>query len=77
MVESLIEWKWKTSEQADRVLAQYRKFVSDVKQYHEKFVSFRVGKDRLGHFLYEELTEKREAANFVSWPGFSREGIFS
>ena len=37
------------------------KFVSDVKQYHEeKFVSFRVREDRLDHFLYEELIEKRE-----------------
>ena len=59
-LESLIELKWKTSEQADRVLAQYRKFVFDVKQYHEKFVSFRVREDMLDHFLYEELIEKRE-----------------
>ena len=44
----------------NRDLAQYRKFVSDVKQYCEKFVSFRVGEDRLDHFLYEELIEKRE-----------------
>ena len=61
VLESLIELKWITSEQADRVLAQYRKFVFVVKQYHEeKFVSFRVGEDRLDHFLYEWLTEKRE-----------------
>ena len=61
VLESLIELNWITSEQVDRVLAQYRKFVSDVKQYHEeKFVSYRVGEDRLDHFLCEELIEKRE-----------------
>ena len=48
ILESLIELKWKTSEQADRVWAQYR-----------KFVSFRVRENRLNHFLYEELIEKR------------------
>ena len=59
-----------------RVLVQYRRLVSDVKQYHEeKFDSFRVREDRLDHFLCEELIEKREfgrsvdtlqtAANFV------------
>ena len=32
-----------------------------MKQYHEeKFVSFRVGEDRLDYFLYEECIEKRE-----------------
>ena len=32
-----------------------------MKQYHEeKCVSFRVREDRLDHFLYEELIEKRE-----------------
>ena len=61
VLESLIELKCKTSEQADRVLAQCRKFVSDVKQYHEEnFVTFRVGEDRLDHFLYEEFIVKRE-----------------
>ena len=42
-------------------MAEYRKFVSDVKQYHERrFVSFRVRKGRLDHFLYEELIEKTD-----------------
>ena len=31
-----------------------------VKQYHEKLVSFRFREDRLDHFLYEDLREKRE-----------------
>ena len=58
---SFIELKWKRSEQTNTVLAQYRKFVSDVKQYHEeKFVSFRVREDRLDYFPYEEHIEKRE-----------------
>ena len=61
VLESFIELKWKTSEQTDGVMAQYRKFVSDVKQYHQqKVVSFRVGEDRLDHFLHEEHIQKRE-----------------
>ena len=34
VLESLIELKWKTGEQADRVFAWYRKFVSHMKQCH-------------------------------------------
>ena len=45
----------------------HRKFVSDVKQCHgEKFVSFRIGEDRLGHFLYEELVVKRASENLLT-----------
>ena len=61
VLEPVIELSWKTNKQADRVLAQYRQFISDVKQYHKvKFVSFRVREDRLDFFLYEELIERRE-----------------
>ena len=51
----------------DRVLAQCREFVSDVKQYHEeKFVSFRGGEDRLDHFLYEGLIENLKICGHFS-----------
>ena len=34
VVQRLIETRWKTSEEADTVLAEYRKLVSDAKRYH-------------------------------------------
>ena len=56
VLESPIELKWKTSEQVDRVLAQYRRFVSDVKQYHEeKFVSSQLEKKGWIFFCMKSL----------------------
>ena len=41
VLQRLIETRWKTSEEADTVLAEYRKLVSDAKRYHQdKFSSF-------------------------------------
>ena len=38
VLQRLIETRWKTSEEADTVLAEYRKLVSDAKRYHlDKF----------------------------------------
>ena len=34
VLQRLIETRWKTSEEADTVLAEYRKLVSDAKRYH-------------------------------------------
>ena len=56
VLQILIENKWKTAEEADEVLVQYRKFVFDAKKYHTaKFSSFKSGEDRLDPFLSEIL----------------------
>ena len=56
VLQILIENKWKTAEEANTVLAQYRKFVFDAKKYHRaKFSSFKSGEDRLDSFLSEIL----------------------
>ena len=56
VLQILIENKWKTAEEADTVLAQYRKFVFDAKKYHiAKFSSFKSGEDRLDSFMSEIL----------------------
>ena len=48
--------KWITEAQANDLLGQYRKFISEAKQiHHEKSVGFRFGEDRLDSFLYEVL----------------------
>ena len=40
VLNRLIEEKWKTSQQADAELSQYRKFISEAKKYHHnKFAS--------------------------------------
>ena len=52
VLQILIENKWKTAEEVDTMLAQYRKFVFDAKKYHTtKFSSFKSGEDRLDSFL--------------------------
>ena len=51
VLQRLIETRWKTSEEADTVLAEYRKLVSDAKRYHlDKFSSFKITTDRLDFF---------------------------
>ena len=56
VLQILIENKWKTAEEADTVLAQYRKFIFDAKKYHTaKFSSFKSREDRLDSFLSEIL----------------------
>ena len=56
VLQILIENKWKTVEEADTMLAQYRKFVFDAKKYHTaKFSSFKSGEDILDSFLSEIL----------------------
>ena len=56
VLQILIENKWKTAEEADTMLAQYRKFVFDAEKYHTaKFSSFKSGEDRLDSFLSEIL----------------------
>ena len=56
VLQRLIETRWKTSEEADTVLAEYRKLVSDAKRYHlDKFSSFKITTDRLDSFLFEVL----------------------
>ena len=62
VLQRLIETRWKTSEEADTVLAQYRKLASDAKKYHlDKFSSFRIGTDRLDSFLFTVLHEQKES----------------
>ena len=56
VLQILIENKWKTAEEADNMLAQYRKFVFDAKKYNTaKFSSFKSGEDRVDSFLSEIL----------------------
>ena len=62
VLQRLIETRWKTSEEADTVLADYRKLVSDAKRYHlDKFSSFKITTDRLDSFLFEALQNQNES----------------
>ena len=61
VLQRLIETRWKT-EEADTVLAEYRKLVSDAKRYHlDKFSSFKITTDRLDSFLFEVLQNQNES----------------
>ena len=54
MLNRLIKQKWKTSQQTDAELTQYRKFISEAKKYHHnKFASYSFAQERLDPFLSE------------------------
>ena len=62
VLQRLIETRWKTSEEADTVLAEYRKLVSDARRYHlDKFSLFKFTTDRLDCFLFEVLQNQNES----------------
>ena len=62
VLQRLIETRWKTSEEANTVLAEYRKLVSDAKRYHlDKFSSFKITTDRLDSFPFEVLQNQNES----------------
>ena len=53
---NLADTKWRNTEQADGILTQYKKFVSEMKQFHhEKFAGFKFGEDRLDTFFRDVL----------------------
>ena len=61
MLNRLIEEKWKTRQQADAELTQYRKFISEAKKYHQnKFASHSFAQERLDMFLSELLDNEKE-----------------
>ena len=62
VLQRQIETRWKTSGDADTVLAEYRKLVSDTKRYHlDKFSSFKITTDILDSFLFEVLQNQNES----------------
>ena len=61
VMNRLIEKKWKTSQQVDAKLAQYRKFISEAKKYHHnKFASYSFAQERVDKFLSELLDNQKE-----------------
>ena len=51
---------WRTAEKADQVWMQYKKQVSEVKQYHKgKYAGFSFGVDQLDTFFFEELNQQK------------------
>ena len=61
VLNKLIEEKWKTSQQADAKLTQYKKFISEVKKYHHnKFASYSFIHESLDKFLTELLDKQKE-----------------
>ena len=60
VLTKLVDKKWRTAEQADQVWMQYKKLVSEVKQYHkDKFAGFSFGVDQLDTFFFEELDQQK------------------
>ena len=55
----LVDTKWRTTDHAYGILTQYKKFVSEMKQFHhEKFAGFNF-EDRLDAFLYDVLNTQK------------------
>ena len=56
----LVDTKWRTTEQADDILTQYKKYMSEMKQFHhEECASFSFGEDRLDAFFYDVLNTQK------------------
>ena len=78
VLQRLIQTRWKTSEEADTVLAEYKKVVSDAKRHHlDKFSSFKITTDRLDSFLFAIVDYNATNLNIVPWASNSRKRIFS
>ena len=87
VLTKLVDKKWRTAEQADQVSMQYKKLVSEVKQYHkDKLAGFSFGLDQLDTFVFEELNQQKtyeclwctiQLLMTVSWSSCSRERVFS
>ena len=61
VLTKLVDTNWRTTEQADGILTQYKKCVSEMKQfYHEKFAGFKFGEDRLDAFLCDVLNTQQD-----------------
>ena len=59
VLTKLVDKKWRTPEQADDIWMQYKKLVTEVKQFHkDKFSGFKFGEDRLDTFFFEVLDQK-------------------
>ena len=60
MLTKLVDKKWRISEQADDIWMQYKKLVSEVKQFHkDKFARFKFEKDQLDTFFFETLNQQK------------------
>ena len=56
VLAKLVVAKWRKATQPDNIVSQYRKFMSEAKQFHhEKSSGFRFDEDRLDSFLVEVL----------------------
>ena len=56
MLTKFVNTKGRTTEQAEGILTQYKKFVSQMKQFHHgQFASFKFGEDRLDALSYDAL----------------------
>ena len=54
--KTLVEEKWKTNQQADSELAQFRKLISEAKKYHyERFAIYSFTQERLDKFFSKLL----------------------
>ena len=60
-MKTLVEEKWKTNQQADSELFQFRKLISEAKKYHyERFVTYSFTQERLDKFFSKLLENKEE-----------------
>ena len=63
--KQLVEEKWKTNQQADSELAQFKKLMSEAKKYHyERFATYSFTQKRLDKFFSKLLENKEEYEQF-------------
>ena len=61
VLKTLVEEKWKTNQQGDSELAQFRKLISEAKQYHYgRFATYSFTQVRLEKFFSKLLENKEE-----------------
>ena len=55
VLKTVVEQKWKTNQQTDSELAQFRKLISESKKYHyERFATYSFTQERLGTSLEDD-----------------------
>ena len=88
VLTKIVDTEGRTTEQADGILTQYKKFLSEMKQfYHEKFASFKFGYDRLDAFFHDVLNTQKTyedlwitvkiPLNIFLWSGCCRKRFLS
>ena len=71
VLTKLVDTKWRTTEQANDILTQYKKSVSEMKEFYHKIIfGFKFGENRLVTFFYDVFNTKKTYADLWTMVNF-------